>query len=142
MTPQSNATISLLSDSGETVARPSDDLRGRHVKDADGTNLGKVHDLLIDDQERRVRFLLVEHGGVMGLGAKRSLVPVDAITAIADDTVSISHTGEHVADAPEYDPALVDDRSYHELVYDHYGYTPYWGVGYTYPPAYLDRRLW
>jgi len=59
MSSQSNATISKLSDSGQTVTPSGDDIRGRKVKDKDGNDLGKVHDLLIDDQEHKVRFLLV-----------------------------------------------------------------------------------
>jgi len=47
--------------------------------------------------------------------------------------VFINHTREHVAAAPPYAPGLVDDRSYHGRVYDHYGYIPYWGAGYAYP---------
>lgn len=36
MTSHSNATISKLSDSGQTVASAADDIRGRTVKDKDG----------------------------------------------------------------------------------------------------------
>lgn len=36
-----------------------------------------MHDLLIDDQEHKVRFLLVEHGGFIGLGETKSFIPVD-----------------------------------------------------------------
>lgn len=141
MTTESNATIIKLSDIGETVASSDVDIRGRTVKDKGGKNLGKVHDLLIDDQEHRVRFLLIEHGGFLGLGETKSFIPVDAITKITDDDIFISHTHEHVAKAPPYDPDLVDDRSYHGSIYGHYGYTPYWGAGYSYPGAYMGRMI-
>ncbi|MGI8613673.1 MAG: PRC-barrel domain-containing protein [Nocardioidaceae bacterium] len=140
MTSLSNATISKLSDSGQTVSPPAEDIRGRTVKDKDGNDLGKVQDLLIDDQEHKVRFLLVEHGGFLGFGETKSFIPVDAITKITTDDVLINHTSEHVAAAPSYDPALTDDRDYHGSIYDHYGYTPYWGVGYGYP-GYLGGMI-
>lgn len=138
MTSQSNAVISKLSDSGQTVtpqsATPqSADIRGLTVKDKDGQKLGKVQDLLIDDQENKVRFLLVERGGFLGLGETKSFIPVDAITKITDDDVFVNHTREHVDEAPPYDPDLVDDRNYHSSIYNHYGYGPYWGTGYAYP---------
>ncbi len=98
--PESNATISKLSDSGQTVPTSAEDIRGRTVKDKDGQDLGKVHDLFIDDQERKVRFLLVKHGGFLGLGQTQSFIPVDAITKITAGDVLISHTREHVAAAP------------------------------------------
>jgi sporulation protein YlmC with PRC-barrel domain len=133
MPSQSNATLSKLSDSGRTVSPSADDIRGRTVKDKDGKDLGKVHDLLIDDQQNKVRFLLVEHGGFLGLGETKSFIPVDAITKITADDVFINHTREHVATAPRYDPDLASDRSYPASIYDHYGYTPYWVPGYAYP---------
>lgn len=135
MTTQDNATLSKLSDTGTTVKEPADDIRGRKVKDKDGKDVGKVHDLLIDDRERKVRFLLVEHGGFLGFGEKKSFIPVDAITRITDDgDVFINHTRDHVAAAPGYDPDLINDRTYHGSIYGHYGYAPYWSAGYGYPP--------
>lgn len=133
MTTQNNDTLVKLSDTGKTVDGPANDIRGRKVKDKDGKNLGKVHDLLVDDREGNIRFLLVEHGGLLGIGETTSFIPVDAITAITEDEVSISHTREHVAAAPAYDPDLINDHGYHEGVYTHYGYEPYWGAGYVFP---------
>lgn len=140
MTSPNNATIRKLSDSDLTVTSSAEDIRGREVKDKDGNDIGKVQDLLIDDRERKVRFLLVEHGGFLGIGEKKSFIPVDDVTKITADDVFINHSSEHVAAAPPYDPDLVDDRSYHGSIYDHYGYTPYWGVGYMYP-GYLGGMM-
>lgn len=130
MTTQDDSTLSKLSETGRTVAATDDDVRGRKVKDKDGNNIGKVDDLLIDDREGRVRFLLVEHGGFLGIGETKSFVPVEAITQITDDEVQINHSGEHVARAPRYDPDLVEDvildRAYHGDIYNYYGYAPYW----------------
>ena len=140
MTSQSDASLRKLSDSGQTVTPSGQDIRGRTVKDKDGKDLGKVHDLLIDDQDHKIRFLLVEHGGFLGLGETKSFIPVDAITKITANDVFINHTRGHVAAAPPYDPDLVNDRHYHGIVYDHYGYAPYWRAGYT-DPGYLGGRI-
>src|SRR5487761_424166 len=64
MSVNQNASLSKLSDTGQTVANADEDIRGRNVKAKDGQHLGKVDDLLIDDQARKVRFLRVEHGGI------------------------------------------------------------------------------
>jgi sporulation protein YlmC with PRC-barrel domain len=133
MTTQNNAILSKLSDIGKTVEGVANDVRGRKVIDKDGKDLGKVHDLLIDDNEGKVRFLLIEHGGFLGMGETKSFVPVDAITRITEDEVFINHTRDHVAGAPGYDPALINDPVYHEGIYSYYGYPPYWGAGYVYP---------
>lgn len=133
MTTENSATLSKLSDTGKTVDGAVNDIRGRHVKDKDGKGLGKIHDLLIDDAERRVRFMLVEHGGFLGMGETESFIPVDTITRISEDEVSIDHTREHVAAAPGYDPALINDRAYHQDICSYYGYDPYWGARYANP---------
>jgi sporulation protein YlmC with PRC-barrel domain len=130
MTTPNTATLSKLSDTGKTVDGSANDIRGRKVKDKD---LGKVHDLLIDDSEGKVRFMLVEDGGFLGIGETKSFIPVDAISKITEDEVFINRTRDHVAGAPGYDPDLINDRVYHDSIYSYYGYVPYWGAGYAYP---------
>lgn len=133
------ATLSKLSASGQTIANADHDIRGRKVKDKAGNEIGTVDDLLINDEERKVRFLRVEHGGFLGFGETNSFIPVDAITRITADEVFIDHSREHVAGAPRYDPDLVDDLKYYGSLYDHYGYSPFWGMGYTYPGIPITR---
>lgn len=137
-----SALLSLLGDSGQTVSSDDEDIRGRKVKDTNGKDIGHVDDLLIDEREHKVRFLLVEHGGFLGIGCKKTLIPVDDIVTIDDHDVGIDHAKDHVARCPGYDPELMSDRTYLSSVYGHYGSTPYWGVGYGYPlyPYYPAMR--
>ncbi len=135
MPTNDNATLYTLGDRGHTVDGPANDIRGREVKDKNGDGIGTVADLLVDDREHKVRFLLVEHGGFLGFGETKSLIPVDAITEITDEQVHVDQSRERVAAAPGYDPALVDDQPYKASIYSHYGYQPYWGAGYMYPLA-------
>jgi sporulation protein YlmC with PRC-barrel domain len=120
------------------VARPAGDynVRGRKVLDNTGKNVGTVEGLMVDDVQNKVRFLQVECGGFLGLGATHVLIPVDAITRIGSDEVTIDRGGEHLRGAPRYDPALVDtaDERYWHGVYGYYGFAPFWGMGYMYPP--------
>jgi sporulation protein YlmC with PRC-barrel domain len=132
MTQNQNATLYTLGDRGQTVDGAAMDIRGRQVKDKNGEGVGKLADLLVDDQEHKVRFLLVEHGGFLGLGQTKSLIPVDAVTNITEDEVVVDQSQDLVAAAPGYDPDLVDDRPYQSSIYSHYGYAPFWGGGYAY----------
>src|SRR5664279_5938449 len=127
MATNDNATLYILGDRGQTVDGSANDVRGRQVKDKNGDGIGKVADLIVDDQEEKVRFLLVEHGGFLGFGEEESLIPVDAVTKVTEADVFVDQSRERVAAAPGYTPDLVDDRPYHTSVYGHYGYTPYWG---------------
>ena len=133
MAQNENATLYTLGDRGQTVDGSANDVRGRQVKDKNGEGIGKVADLLVDDRENKVRFLLVEHGGFLGFGETKSLIPVDAVTKITQDDVFVDQSRERVAAAPGYTPDLVDDRPYHSSIYSHYGCRPYWEAGYMYP---------
>ncbi len=133
MTTTDNVTLYTLGDHGQTIDGSANDVRGREVKDEDGNSVGKIADLLVDDLEQKVRFLVVEHGGFLGVGEKKTLLPVDTVTKINGGEVLINQSAERVAAAPGYHPDLIDDRPHHADVYRHYGCPPYWGPGYVYP---------
>jgi sporulation protein YlmC with PRC-barrel domain len=78
-----------LGDSDFVPQNPEDDLRSKDVYDADGQRVGSVEDLYIDGHEREVRFLEVGAGGFLGIGKKRLLVPVEAVTQVAQRWVTI-----------------------------------------------------
>lgn len=135
---ETTAALRRLSDTKLKVADPAADIRDRQVIDRDGEEIGEVEDLLIDEHDRRVRFLEVTSGGFLGIGQTQFLLPVDAITRITDDTVYVNQTRHHIAGAPPYDPDLihrdVGEKSYYGDVYRYYDYDPYWGADYKYPP--------
>lgn len=137
-----SAILILLSNSGQTVSIEDEDIRGRKVEDSGGEHIDRVADLLIDEREHKVRFILVEHGGFLGMGRTKSLIPVDDITAIGANVVHIDHSKGHVASGPDYNPNVMIDPGLLTSIYSHYDTTPYWGVGYGYPiyPYYPVRR--
>ncbi len=134
MTSSEHSVLYTLGDRGQTVEASANDVRGRQVKDNDGESIGKVAELIVDDREKKVRFLLVEHGGFLGFGEKKTLIPVDTVINVTDDEVVVDQSSERIATAPGYDPDLMDDQTYHSSIYGYYGYSPFWGPGYVYPP--------
>ena len=115
------------------LADPAEDVRGREVRDRTGALVGRVHALLVDDREHRVRLLCVR----LPDRAPSWLVPVDAVSRIAQGQVTLNRTLAHVAATPTLGRAPVTQRHL-ESVYAHYGLYPYWAPGYVYPtyPAY------
>jgi sporulation protein YlmC with PRC-barrel domain len=132
MAQHGTASLYKLSDSHLTVADPAEDIRGLKVFDRDDEEVGEIDDLMIDDRERKIRFMRVASGGFLGLGETKFMIPIDTITHITEDAVYIDQTRHYVADAPSYDPELARD-DYWERTYGHYGYPPYWAPGYMYP---------
>jgi sporulation protein YlmC with PRC-barrel domain len=108
-------------DSDLTLPHSGDDIRWYQVVDDADADLGKVDQLLIDEEARRVRFLRVESGGFLGLGTTKVLVPVEAIKEIAGEVVRLKDPRDKIAKSPIYDPMLVDEN-YYASVYDYYGY--------------------
>src|SRR5215208_8048774 len=99
MATRTQAPLVKLGDSDLTIANPSEDIRGFKVVDQQGEKIGHVDGLMIDSDERKVRFMEVAAGGFLGMGEKTFLVPVDAISRIEDDQVYVSRTREHLAGA-------------------------------------------
>ncbi len=120
-----------LSDTGETVARADEDVRGRKVLDDVGEEIGTVDGLMVDDEQKKARFLRVASDGFLGLDRTHVMIPVEAITRVMPHAVCIDRTREHLRAAPRYDPALVDDtdQGYWGGVYGYYGVAPYGGMG-------------
>jgi sporulation protein YlmC with PRC-barrel domain len=89
-----------LGDSNFVLANPENDVRGKVVYDMERQRIGGVEDLYIDLQEREVRFLEVGAGGFLGIGEKRLLVPVEAVTQVAEDRVTIEPGRKEKVDGP------------------------------------------
>jgi sporulation protein YlmC with PRC-barrel domain len=106
------------------LATPAEDIRGYRVHDQDGEEIGKIDELLIDEDEGRVRMVRIEEGGFLGIGSTPFFLPVDVITSIADGEVHVDQTRSRVAEAPPYDPDLTDQSDYYSELYDYYGYPP------------------
>ena len=110
MAQPTHAGIGLirLGDSDFVLANPEDDLRSKDVYDAEGQRLGSVEDLYIDGHEREVRFLEVGAGGFLGIGEKHYLLPVEAVTEVAEDRVTIEPgRAEKVSGPAPFDTKVV-----------------------------------
>jgi sporulation protein YlmC with PRC-barrel domain len=109
MTTDNYERLVKLGAAGQTVADGDNDIRGRMAVDRDGVEIGKIDDLLIDAEERKVRYLEIETGGFLGIDEEKSFIPVGAITSITKHEVHIDQTGSSARSAPAYDPPLADE---------------------------------
>ncbi|GAB4456450.1 MAG: hypothetical protein OHK0029_14390 [Armatimonadaceae bacterium] len=126
------AMLIRFSDSDLRMPDERMDIRGHRVLDSSGDEIGSVEDLLIDTDQRKVRFLAVSSGGFLGIGARNFLIPVDAIQNFDSEKVHLNQTRQFVNESPDYDPTFAQQPDY-EGFFGYYGYKPFWGPGYTYP---------
>jgi uncharacterized protein YrrD len=70
---------------------------------AEGKQVGKVDDLIIDPERKAVSWLRLHSGGMGMLGGERLWVPVEAVHGMGEDAVTINTEADaHTpADAPE-----------------------------------------
>ncbi len=132
MTQPTRAGIGLvrLGDSDFVPATPEDDLRGKAVYDPEGQRIGSVDELYIDGHEREARFVEVGAGGLLGIGEKHFLVPVEAITEVAEGWLTIEPgRTERVAGPAPFDTRVVPPPAKDRKSDDHaslpFGRRPY-----------------
>lgn len=125
--------LRLLSELGATVDHTETDVRGLRVEDENGEAVGTVTDLVVDDVEKSGHFLVAERGGFIGLGTRHTDIPVQAVARDTENAVRLPHPRSHIMSAPAYAPDLVDDRTYRQSIYHHYGYPPFADTDYGCP---------
>jgi sporulation protein YlmC with PRC-barrel domain len=120
--------LDRLTHSGLQLADPATDVRDREVLDRDGQSIGTVSDLLVEPATGEVRLVEVTSGGgVLGLGRKSRLVPVEAVSSGDPRTVYVERSRDEVLASDEYRPAEGDDEeAQYAAAYAAYGVTPYW----------------
>ncbi len=118
--PRTELGFVKLSDSDFVLQNPEQDIRGKDVYAIYGEQIGSVENLYIDRQERKVRFLEVGAGGFLGMGQKHFLVPVEAVTEVGENWVTIAPGGDEVAGSPPFDTKVMPPTAYHQR--DGYSY--------------------
>ncbi|HEY8180298.1 MAG TPA: PRC-barrel domain-containing protein, partial [Candidatus Limnocylindria bacterium] len=129
MTVTFTRDLDPLTSSGLELDDPSRDLRGRHVVDRSGSTVGTVAEMLIDPGLRVARMLVLETGGgLLGMGKKQYLVPLEAVHA-DEGQVRMDWSKEEIINEPEYHPADGEEEEMQYVqVYAAYGIRPYWEV--------------
>jgi sporulation protein YlmC with PRC-barrel domain len=81
-------------------------LIGASVKNAQGENLGRIDELVIDPSDARITTAVIAVGGVLGLGAKSVAIPWNKVTMGSGsdrDTVVVAMEKEEFEKAPTWE---------------------------------------
>lgn len=109
---------------GMRDANKVSDITGATVMNRQGEDLGTVHDLIVSE-DGRVKYMILSHGGVLGVGDKLIPVPWRAVSAgTKENTFLIDMDKDKLANAPSFDrnnwPNFADP-GYGERVFSYYG---------------------
>lgn len=101
------------------------DISGYGLRATDG-EIGTVKDLFFDDEQWRVRYLVVDTGS--WLNSREVLVTPMAITGLdwENETINVSLSKSQVEASPSVDLHKPVSRHYETQYYAHFGYAPYW----------------
>ena len=128
-TTDSNRPLTSTSmDKGWADQHRVDNMIGKSVVNAKGDSLGTVKDFVLDDQGR-INFAVVSHGGFLGIGATKVLVPYEALSFDGKGHFALNMTKDQLAAAPRFDEhnfTYFSDRTWTDQVYRYYGVQPRW----------------
>ena len=98
---------------------PQRELRQRGVFDSSGSLIGYVENVYVDD-EGTFRFVDVATGGVMGLGTKHRLVPVEAIAEGEPGSITLTVDQQTIESTPTLgDPHAAPDEDLQRAAREH-----------------------
>ena len=103
------------------------ELFGYRIGAEDG-DLGKVHNLLFDDQLWRIRYMVAETGN--WLNSRRVLISTGSLGIPKWDqwTLPVSLTLEQIRNSPDIDTDLPVSRQQELAMNAHYGWPAYWAA--------------
>jgi uncharacterized protein YrrD len=108
----------------------ADTLDGDSVVNAQGEDLGKIEDIMLDVERGRIAYAVLSYGGFLGMGDKLFAVPWSALTLDADRHCFVLNVDKQkLENAPGFDkdhwPTMADPTWAGEL-HTYYGSRPYW----------------
>ena len=119
--PQPN--LVNLNDTDLHLDEPWQDLRGLDVYDVNDDKIGFVEDVYVDREQRQARLVDVSAGGVLGVGKKHFLIPVEDVKRDVDgERVTVEHPKDKGMEAPEFDPDDGPKSDLQRAVYAYYGH--------------------
>ena len=102
---QPRFNLTKLSETDLPLEEPWQDIRGLAVYDIQDEQIGSVQDLYVDREVRLVSYLVVSAGGLLGVGKKHFLVPVEEVSRdVGEERVTIMVSRLKVLNSPEFDP--------------------------------------
>jgi len=105
-------------------------LEGDKVTNPEGENLGEIKELMIDLENGRVAYAVLQFGGFLGMGDKLFAVPWEALQLSTEEhKFYLDVPKDRLKHAPGFDKhnwPSSPDRSFMSEVYSYYGYKPYW----------------
>lgn len=104
-TSSSQPTVSGPAHAAQGVLVATDSLIGATVRSPEGKDIGKVERLMVDPKDGRVRTVVIQQGGMLGLGSKSVSMPWESVKVGRDgDSIVLTAEQEMLDQAPAASP--------------------------------------
>ncbi|MEM5389506.1 PRC-barrel domain-containing protein [Paraburkholderia phymatum] len=105
-------------------------LDGNTVLSADGDDVGKIKEIMLDVRTGHIAYAVLASGGFLGIGGKLLAIPWAMLTLdTSRERLVVSASSEQIRNAPGFDkdnwPAMADP-DWAATVHAYYGSKPYW----------------
>lgn len=118
-----NANTGMTTPEGRNLTAKT--IIGDDVKNSQGENLGSVQDLMVDLQGGKLAYVVVSHGGVLGVGDKLFAIPWAAFTLDAEGhNLILDVDKDTLRNAEGFDKGNwpnTADPTWHQSIRDYYG---------------------
>jgi sporulation protein YlmC with PRC-barrel domain len=115
-------TLVPLGEQAESPGGGQQDLRSRRVFDKAGEEIGNVRDLLLDDANGQIQYLIVAADYTIDTTLHEFAIPVDAIARLEPDRLFLDHLRERVLSGPIFDATSPPPPDYWSGLTAYYGY--------------------
>src|SRR5690349_3632051 len=110
----------------------ADTLDGDKVLSADGDDIGKIKDIMLDVRSGRVAYAVLSSGGFLGMGDTLRALPWNALTLDTDQKVfRVDITADRIKSEPGFNkdnwPSMAD-VSWGTSLHQYYNRRPYWST--------------
>ena len=104
----------------------ANEIVGTQVKNPQGEVVGKIDDLVFDD-EGRISFAILGYGGFLGIGQNLVAVPITSLSYGEEPRhFVLNTTKEDIQSAPLFSRKGLDDPDWANGFYRYFGQQPYW----------------
>ena len=117
------------------IILPASTIKGEKVTNMDGEDLGKIEDIMIDQEKGMIAYVVISFGGFLGMGNKKFAIPWEAISQGQSGrgfTLKINKEILEKSEGFEMDK-LPSTRDQLSNTYTYYGNRPYWETASSQP---------
>ncbi len=111
---------------GDKHLQSAEELTGYRMQATDG-EIGHVHDMILDDEAWKIRYLVVDTRN--WIPGRKVLLAVEWMRSLRWDErkAHADLSRDEISHSPRFDSEEPINREYEEILYDYYGRPAYWG---------------